>query len=258
MPMDTLEIDGSGGPYTITGVVLGDDPVDAIVVLDANLLFGMAVDLVRLMQIPALVPSVVAVGVGYPTDDVDEFIRRRTSDFTPTAVAAWPGSGGRDAFRTILRERVRPFIDSVAPRVETVTLFGHSLGGMFAVTEWLADDRLFDRYVISSPSLWWDDHALLRISTPVPPAPAYLAIGGEETDAGRRREAAALPDDAAWKPPPMHLDMVDDLLRFAARLTATAGRDAPTVDVIDGEFHATVPPIVFTRGLRRLLGGHGG
>jgi hypothetical protein len=29
----------------------------------------MAVDLVRLMRIPALVPPVVVVGVGYPSDD---------------------------------------------------------------------------------------------------------------------------------------------------------------------------------------------
>lgn len=198
-------------------------------------------------------PSVVVVGVGYPTDDLYEVIRRRTIDFTPSEVRGWPGSGGRAAFRSILRERVLPYVRSVAPTVETVTLFGHSLGGMFAVTEWLADDRLFDRYVISSPSLWWDDHALLRASVSVPDAPVYLAIGSEETDAGRRREAAALPDDAMWKPPPTHLDMVADLLSFAAGLTVTAERDAPDVDVIEGEFHATVPPIVFTRGLRRLL-----
>ncbi len=253
MRMETLEIDGPAGPYIITAVVLGDDPVHAVVVLDANLLFGMAVDLVRLMQIPALVPSFAVVGVGYPTDDFDEVVRRRTTDFTPSAVSGWPGSGGSGAFRTILRERVVPFIESVTPTVKDVTLFGHSLGGMFAVTDWLAEDRLFDRYVMSSPSLWWDDHALLRFPVPVPDAPAYLAIGGEETDAGRRREAAALPADAVWKPPPTHLDMVDDLLRFAACLTATAERGAPTIDIIDGEFHATVPPIVFTRGLRRLL-----
>ncbi len=251
--METLDTDGTSGPYTITAAVLGHDPVDAVVVLDANLLFGMAVDLVRLMQIPALVPSVVVVGVGYPTDDFDEVLRRRTTDFTPSSVHGWPGSGRRAAFRTTLRERVRPFIDSIAPTVEAVTLFGHSLGGLFTATEWLADDRLFDRYIISSPSLWWDDHALLRIPVAVPDAPAYLAIGGDETDTGRRREAAALPNDAVWKPPPMHLDMVDDLLRFAACLTPTAERDAPNVDIIDGEFHATVPPITFTRGLRRLL-----
>jgi hypothetical protein len=54
----------------------------------------------------------------------------------------------------------------------------------------------------------------------------------------------------------MYLDMVDDLLRFVACLTPADDRNPPPVDIIDGEFHATVPPLVFTRGLRRLLGGH--
>ena len=182
--------------------------------------------LVRLMRIPALVPPVVVVGVGYPTDDLDEILRRRTTDFTPTEVSGWPGSGGSARFRTMLREHVLPFVSSVAPTVRALTLFGHSLGGMFSVTDWMAEDRLFDRYVISSPSLWWDDHALLRTRVPVPHAPAYLAIGSEETDAGRRREAAALPEGDRWKPPATYLDMVDDLLRFVAalRLEATWSR----------------------------------
>jgi hypothetical protein len=124
---------------------------------------------------------------------------------------------------------------------------------MFAVTDWLSEDRLFHRYVISRPSLWWDDHALLRMPLPVPAAPVYLATGSEETDAGRRREAAALPDGDIWKRPPVHLDMVDDLLRFVATLTPAADRSPPAVDVIEGEFDATVALIVFSRGLRRLL-----
>jgi predicted alpha/beta superfamily hydrolase len=255
--MATIEIASVDGPYDVTTATFGDDPTEAIVVTDANLLFGMAVDLVRLMRIPALVPPVVVVGVGYPTDDLDEILRRRTTDFTPTEVSGWPGSGGSARFRTMLREHVLPFVASVAPTVRALTLFGHSLGGMFSVTDWMAEDRLFDLYVISSPSLWWDDHALLRKRVPVPQAPAYLAIGSEETDAGRRREAAALPAGDPWKPPAMYLDMVDDLLRFVACLTPTDDRSAPPVDIIDGEFHATVPPLVFTRGLRRLLRGQG-
>jgi hypothetical protein len=253
MPVATIEPEGATGPYRVRATVCGDDPVEAVVVLDGNLLGGMALDLVRLMRIPALVPPLVVVDVGYPTDDLPTFLRRRTADFTPTAVPGWPGSGGSAAFRSVLHEHVLPFITSVAPSVDAVTLFGHSLGGMFAVTDWLADDRSFDRYVISSPSLWWDHHALLRTPVPVPPAPVHLAIGGEETDAGRRREAAALPDDDPWKPPAVHLDMVADLVRFVAGLTPVDGRPAPDLDIVPGEFHATMPPLAFSRGLRRLL-----
>ncbi len=44
----------------------GPDPQGILFVTDANGLFGLAVDTVRLMQIPALVPSLLVVGVGYP------------------------------------------------------------------------------------------------------------------------------------------------------------------------------------------------
>ena len=235
-------IAGVDGPYDVTTATFGDDPTEAVVVTDTNLLFGMAVDLVRLMRIPALVPPVVVVGVGY---------RRRSRrdpppshhGLHPDGGSGWPGSGGGAGSRTMLREHVLPVVASVAPTVRDLTLFGHSLGGMFSVTDWMAEDRLFDRYVISSPSLWWDDHALLRESVPVPRAPAYLAIGSEGIRHGRRHEAAALPEGDRWKPPAMYLDMVDDLLRFVACLTPADDRDAPPVDIIDGEFHATVPPL---------------
>ena len=217
--MATIQIAGVDGPYDVTTATFGDDPAEAIVVTDANLLFGMAVDLVRLMRIPALVPPVVVVGVGYPTDDLDEILRRRTTDFTPTEVSGWPGSGGGAPFRTML-PRTRPAVRHVGgPRpCGPVTLFGHSLGGMFSVTDWMAEDRLFDLYVISSPSLWWDDHALLRRASPSRRPRRTSRSVSEETDAGRRREAAALPAGDPWKPPAMYLDMVDDLLRFVACL----------------------------------------
>jgi hypothetical protein len=53
---DDREIASVDGPYDVTTATFGDDPTEVIVVTDANLLFGTAVDLVRLMRIPALVP----------------------------------------------------------------------------------------------------------------------------------------------------------------------------------------------------------
>ena len=44
----------------------GADPQGVLLVTDANGLFGLTVDTVRLMQLPALVPSLLVVGVGYP------------------------------------------------------------------------------------------------------------------------------------------------------------------------------------------------
>jgi len=42
----------------------GDQPEVAMFVTDGNGLFGLVVDTIRLMQIPALLPSMLIVGIG--------------------------------------------------------------------------------------------------------------------------------------------------------------------------------------------------
>src|SRR5262249_42113397 len=44
----------------------GAEPQATIVVTDGNALFGLTVDVVRLMQIPGLLPPLTVVAVGYP------------------------------------------------------------------------------------------------------------------------------------------------------------------------------------------------
>jgi hypothetical protein len=87
------------------------------------------------------------------------------------------------------------------------------------------------------------------------PARAYFGIGALETDEGRRLEATNLSEGHPFKPPAQYLDMVEDLIRFTEALRQ---RQYPNltidVDVFADEFHATVPAVVLTHGLRRMLG----
>jgi hypothetical protein len=252
---------GQDDPYRLSLAWCGEDPAEALVLTDADGLFGMAVDLVRLMRIPALVPPFVVVGIGYSSAaTITDTIAARTRDFTPTAVAAFPGSGGAAPFRAFLRSRVLPRIGELVPSVGRTTYFGHSLGGLFGVHDLLAADRLFERHLISSPSLWWEEHALLDAELGPVSGEAYVGIGSEETDDGRRREAAALPAGDFWKPPAQRLDMVSDLERFAERLARRAGPSLRLrTAIFPGEYHATAAPIALTRGLRWLheAGGDG-
>ena len=72
----------------------GPDPQGVLFVTDANGLFGLTVDTVRLMQIPALVPSLVIVGVGYPdADTVSDTVGIRVRDLTPTPSSYFEASG---------------------------------------------------------------------------------------------------------------------------------------------------------------------
>ena len=241
----------------------GDQPSATLFVTDGNGLFGTAVDTVRMMQLPGLLPSMVVVGIGYPTASaIGDTIGLRVRDLTPTASRHFPGSGGAETFLRFIRDELFGWIrHRFPPAMERTVYFGHSLGGLFGTHALLADPTVFDDHIISSPSLWWDHWAPLGwveqwagthddLATG-----AYFGIGGLETDEGRRVEAMNLPDGHPFKPVATYLDMVDDLVRFTNDLD---GRRYPrlrlAVDVFPDEFHATVAPMVLSRGLRALLG----
>jgi predicted alpha/beta superfamily hydrolase len=233
----------------------GPDPAVTLVVADGNGLFGLAVDTVRLMRIPALVPPMRVVGVGYPDlIGIEESVAIRARDLAPTPSKHFPGAGGADAFLAFLRGGLREWVGDT----ETV-YFGHSLAGQFGAYGLLSAPTAFDRWILSSPSLWWDHHRIFAqeaaraADSPDLPARAYLGIGSLETDAGRRAEAVALPDGHPAKPIRAPIDMVADAERFAAAL---ASRGYPSLEfrleIHPDEYHATAANIILTRALRHF------
>jgi predicted alpha/beta superfamily hydrolase len=226
-------------------------------------LFGTVVDTIRMMHIPALLPAVLVVGIGYPgAATIVDTLAIRARDLTPTPMNLFPGSGGAPSFLQFIRGELSPWIgqrwpDSLRRRI----YFGHSLGGLFGVHALFAESPVFDDYVISSPSLWWDHHAPYdwekhwAAGHDDLTAQTYFSIGADETDEGRRLEATNLPEASPFKPPPTYLDMVGDLWRFTSALRRRRYPNLTVaMDVFPHEFHATAAPIALNRGLRHLLG----
>ena len=238
----------------------GQDPQAILFVTDANGLFGLIVDTVRLMQIPALVPPLLVVGVGYPgAESMIDTVEIRTRDLTPTPSQYFEGSGHADNFIEFIRSELGPWLSDRYPAAtDDVTYFGHSLGGLFGAYTLLTNTTTFDRYILSSPSLWWDDDVIFDIERERADegdlrSEVFFGIGSLETDPGRRLEAARLPVGHPAKPPSAHLDMVDDMGRFVAQL---ASRNDTTLQIasaeIADEYHATVPGAVLSRALREF------
>lgn len=254
-----LRSDTIGDDFRIFVGHCGTDPVATLLVTDANGLFGLTVDTVRMMQIPALVPPLLVVGIGYP--DVDALIDTaeiRTRDLTPTPSTFFPGSGHADNFIGFISNELGPWLAERYPSAaQHLTYFGHSLGGLFGAYALLAEPAPFDRYILSSPSLWWDNEMIFNLQTRATTSSleveVFLGIGALETDAGRRLESTNLPDGHPGKPPPAYLDMVADMRRF---VTALRERHGDSIDVasieVDSEFHATVAGIVLNRALRHF------
>lgn len=233
----------------------GAQPAATLVLTDANGLFGVAVDTIRMMQLPALLPDLLVVGIGYPdAATIGDTLISRARDLTPTPSHHFPGSGGADAFLGFIRDELLPWVGPPAgPRI----YFGHSLGGLFGTYALFAEPAVFDSLIISSPSLWWDHHT--PFTWPAArddlTARAYFGIGALETDDGRRLEGTNLPEGHPFKPVATYLDMVDDLRRFTAAVQERSFPNLETaVEVFPDEFHATVAPTVLNRGLRWLLG----
>ena len=104
------------------------------------------------------IPKSIVVGIA----TVD---RRR--DFTfPTTIAEdkknYPTAGHSDKFISFIENELQPFIAKKYQTNSEKTIIGQSLGGLLATEILFKKPYLFNKYIIVSPSLWWDDGSLLK------------------------------------------------------------------------------------------------
>lgn len=127
------------------------------------------------------VPKSIVVGIA----TVD---RRR--DFTyPTTIAeqksAAPTSGHSDKFIAFLEKELQPYIAKNYKSNGSKMIIGQSLGGLLTTEILLKKPEMFDKYVIISPSLWWDNGSLLKQSSDMLKAnfstntSVYVGVGKE-------------------------------------------------------------------------------
>lgn len=243
-------------------------PVRVLYLTDANGYFGLTLDIVRSLQLARHLPSLLVVGVGYRAGGLGDTRPARTRDLTPTADSAYAAlmpterdMGGAAELLAFFRDELQPWVAArhdVTPR--GTCYFGHSLGGLFGLYALLHEPSTFEGYVIGSPSLWWHGRVLFDFEEAAAtcradlPASVFCAIGADETQDGRIREAARLPADARALAAAWPIDMVDDLARFVDRLRSRAYPSLRLESVVlPGEFHVTAPPMILSRGLRWLF-----
>ncbi len=93
----------------------------------------------------------------------------------------FPTAGHSKQFISFLTTEVIPMIEKEYQINNNRTLIGQSLGGLLATEILYKHTSLFDKYIIVSPSLWWDDESLLDIegdfTAPYPKV--YVAVGKE-------------------------------------------------------------------------------
>lgn len=172
------------------------------------------------------VPRSIVVGIGN-TD------RKRDFSF-PTSIEAerkrYPTSGHSDKFISFIEKELQPFIEKNYKANSSKTLVGESLGGLLATEILLKKPGLFNKYIIISPSLWWDDGSLLRLSTDT-----LRASAGQKTDIyiGVGKEGLA-PSDTP------HVQEVDANLLADKLKNAKTANLSVFFDYLPEENHATI------------------
>lgn len=228
--------------------------------LDANGEFGIVVETARLMALEQVIADAVMVGIGYPVGHYFDAIGKRALDLTPTKDSEWQqiftkslpafrpdGTGGAPGFLRFLARELIPLIDAeyrVAP--QNRSLAGHSLGGLFALYAMLHGQGAFQRFIIGSPALWWDERVIFgqeaayAAANDALTARAFFSVGLLERDART--------DDAPWDGG--YITSLRDLV------AVLKGRNYKgfewTAHFFEDETHTSVIPMAVSRGLRYI------
>ncbi|MCZ8088339.1 MAG: alpha/beta hydrolase [Brevundimonas sp.] len=244
-----------------------------IYLIDGNLHFGITVDTARIQARWPDVLDPVIVGIGYQTDSVSEALKLREWDLTtPTTeayinsdwLARMPGEvgdfGGLDGYLDAIDADIKPLIAAHYDIDQNdQTLIGHSLGGLTALHALFRWTSSFQHFVAISPSIWWDERAVLeheaafvaRAAAGDVRARALISVGGEESSPRPMSKHVPFPmteDDMLAMT--RGCRMVENAVELGERLARAAkpGFEVKVVVHADDD-HNMVPPAGIARGI---------
>ena len=162
------------GEKRILNIYLPDDynPSDSIKYPVIYLLDGSSdedfIHIVGLVQYCSFewvnqVPKSIVVGIAT--------VERRR-DFTfPTTIEndkkKYPSTGNSAKFISFIEKELQPFVEKKFKTTASKTIIGQSLGGLLETEILFKKPTLFNKYIIISPSLWWDNGSLLKQNTSI-------------------------------------------------------------------------------------------
>lgn len=143
-----------------------------VYMLDGYSSFGIVTQMAKLLAFNKELPELIIIGISSEGGS-KEFNFNRSRDYTPTVISndaiqenlsqMIPASGGASKFLSFIVNELIPFIEpKYRIKNDDRTLIGHSLGGLFVGYTLLQEQRIFNRYVMISPALFWDNNYLLN------------------------------------------------------------------------------------------------
>jgi hypothetical protein len=140
-----------------------------VYLLDADKSIGMAKEIADWLMFGKEIQDILIVGISYNKDD-DTWWINRSRDYIPTSDTVsdfgkyWPKAGGADRFLDYLQYSVMPSIEKKFLVNKRCTgIVGFSFGGLLVSYTMITRPNLFERYIIISPGLIWDNSLVSRL-----------------------------------------------------------------------------------------------
>jgi predicted alpha/beta superfamily hydrolase len=224
-----------------------------LTLVDGDALFATALSAARLQagrpEVSGVGPAVI-IGIGYPGAAPFDAERRRQD--------LLPAEGGADRFLDLIAGGILAQVERLAPIDRArLSLAGHSFGGLFALHALFTRPGLFRSHVAGSPSIWWEQRAILatrerflRLPAATDTPRLLITVGSEEQNDEARRD----PQRAARL---RMARMVDNAAEMAQALAASGRVDCGHV-AFPGENHISVVPAMLSRAVAFTLGDGAG
>ncbi|MES2503723.1 MAG: alpha/beta hydrolase-fold protein [Myxococcota bacterium] len=217
----------------------------SLFMLDADYSFALAKQITEHLSDRKRIPETLVFGVAY--DGPPNYRLNRTRDYTPTRVLGGgygpefeKHSGGAPQFADFLEKELVPFLKKEFKLSDSKTLVGHSYGGLFSAWMLISRPKIFESYIIVSPSLWYDHGFIFKQKQPIEEikGKAFFGVGSRETTKYNTEHP-----------------MLEETQRFARLLESKKSSDFKVAFVVFAdENHDTVFPAALTRGIAFVLG----
>lgn len=229
----------TGNTYNITVALPGsyaqadkNKTYPVVYVLDAQWQYPLIYTTYGAVNYDGAMPEAIVVGVSWQ-DTNGNLMQLRDQDLMPTTTANAPQSGHAKKFQSFFRNELFPAIEKNYKGGKDRTLTGGSSSALFVFYTLLSQPDLFNGYIGSSPSLYWDNHVMDKILAEFP------------ADAIKQKTRAWL----AWG----NLETNRDTENFAKKIAAKKFANLELgYAAVNNAGHASVNPECYTRGLQYI------
>lgn len=217
--------------------------------LDADYSFAIAHNTVEHFVDRRDLPKMIVVSIAYfgANQDLTLYRKNRMRDYTPTKASMGicgvgqkikKGLGGSEKFLSFISSELIPFIENnYRVKKQDRTIVGHSAGGLFGTYALFTRPSVFQRYILVSPSLWWDDKMVFKLENNYAANNASL-------------KANVFYSIGRWENPKI-CPMVSQMKQFVDKVKSRKYQGLKIKShVFPSETHNSVFPAALSRGLR--------